>query len=704
MKFSIKFKIVALGAVLSILVTTIALVFANFEYRRRGKNNELVTIDNWLDNLDDYFNDQENGATDLSALSSTRHYIEEQYEKFPDNAPEDYTFEEKKNYYKDRFRWLYAIEKFGMYPMTEEERSFRESYKDFLVILSDTKAATKANTVYVAYVTDDNTLFYVGDEYSYKKIENANMHFPGSHVSNFAGTVVQQGEYYNCDFNGITNRVLPVKNEDTIIAYFFVEYDFKDVEADANSLMQIEITVLSIISLLMIVAYALGAHFLLIRNVGKLTKVATEFSNDLNEGRPLEKKDPHIHSRDEISVLSDSFIALEDNIINYINVIQKETKEREKTNAELNVATSIQLSALPHCVYDDKNVNIRTFIKSAKEIGGDFYDYFYLDDHRLAIVISDVSGKGIPAALFMMKSKELIKSVILSHKNLEEVAKEVNNILVSNERESLFVTSFIGIIDFKKNIITYVNAGHEKPYIVSKDKVIKLDGESNFVMGGEADFIYKQESHAFNKGDFIFLFTDGLNESINSNREEFSYSRIEQALDENKNLSIDKIIDMMNEKLEDFVGKEEQFDDVTMLVVKNNDGELHLSYEEKDYKIINDIVDSFNSIYSYLSNEVKASTGIIIDELVNNLISYEKREDLKIDVDFKVDDKGLTIIVSSNGDDYDVFANHKEKYLEEFDPEMMGGGFGLSIVKDLSESYDYKYQNDKSIVTVVLKI
>lgn len=701
MKFSIKLKIVALGAVLSLVVTSAAVVFGNFEYRRRGENSVINTIDNWFDNIDDDLTEDPTNNKYLSAISVGVDYIIQQYTENPEEPSADLSLEETKNFYKTIYTWCYAIEGFGMYPMSEEEREFRANYEEYTYLLVDTKSATKGLTAYTAFVYD-NKLFYLADEFSYLKIISPEMHFPGERINNFNGEFVQKGNYLNCNFDGKMNRVYPVKHNGETLAYIFVEYDFNEVKEDTNSLVRMEAIVLSIASLVMIVAYALGAHLWFLKNVSKLNRLTSEFTNELSKGKEPKMIDPKIKTHDEIRELSNSFVALEQGIINYIDVIKKETKEKERTNAELSVATGIQLSALPSCVYDDEQATIRTFIKSAKEVGGDFYDYFYLDDNRLAIVISDVSGKGIPAALFMMKSKELIKSAMRSNKTIVEAAKEVNETLCRNNEEQLFVTSFLGVIDFKNKVINYVNAGHEKPYILSKGKVIKLDGNSNFVMGGVEGFEYVQESHAFNKGDMIFLFTDGLNESINKDEEEFSYSRIEETLKKSKDLSLDKTIDAMHDALVEFVGEEEQFDDVTMLLVKYREDELHLSYDRKDYDIIPDIVDRFNEAFGYLPNETKGSVGIIIDELVNNLVSYEKREDLKIKVDFKVIKNDLEVIVSSNGADYNPFASHKEKYAEGFDPEMKEGGFGLSLIKNFAKSYDYTYKKDNASVKIVV--
>ena len=703
MRFPIKFKVVALGAVLSILVSSAALIMGYTEYLNRSKANQLNDIDEQLTILKTNLTTGGSSKTLNSTLNNVATYMKAQYALYPDEPEEGLSYDELKEFYMNRFKFLYAIEDMGMYFMPESERRFREAYENFIDYLTDLQNATESVTAYVGYVVDD-TFFYMGDDCAYRGKAKIMHYLPGSRYHNFNPEFVPSGDYYDVTLDDKLNKVYIHETDNGNNYYFFLEYNFNKVIADTNSLLRVEIIALSITSVLMIIAYAVGAHILLLRNVNKLTKSAEEFTENVKSSSKIEVKDPKVKSRDEMKSLSNSFVALEESIVNYIDVIQKETLEKERMNVELNVANNIQLSALPNKIYTDDNVSIRASIKSAKEVGGDFYDYFYLDKNRLVVVISDVSGKGIPAALFMMKSKELIKSAIHSNDNLVDAVTEVNKTLVWNDKESLFVTSFIGVIDFSKNIITYVNAGHEKPYIITNKGIIKLDGESNFVMGGEEDFVYKQESHKFNKGESLFLFTDGLNESINSNREEFSYSRIEETLEANKDQPSIKILNNMSKALEEFVGEEEQFDDVTMLVIKNNDHKLHMSYNKKEYEIIDDIVDTFNMNFSTLPTETRSAAGVIIDEVINNLISYETREDLEIDLDFEATKKELNIVISCNGHDYNPFENHKEKYLEEYKDDIEEGGLGISIIKDLAEKYSYKYENNRSILSFSVKI
>ncbi len=303
----------------------------------------------------------------------------------------------------------------------------------------------------------------------------------------------------------------------------------------------------------------------------------------------------------------------------------------------------------------------------------------------------------------MMKGKELIKSAVQSYKSLVDAISSVNKILAKNNNELLFITSFIGVIDFKKNKINYVNAGHEKPYLVSNNKVIKLDGVSNVVLGVDENYVYEEESHEFKEGDYILMFTDGLNESINKNNEEFGYARIEETLKDSSALPLDEVINRINTSFDSFTNSKDQFDDVTMLLVKSCSAELKLHYENSDYHIITDAVDQFNEKFSFLSEKTKASVGVILDEILNNYISYEKKDGLEIDVEFSLVKDGLQLVLSNNGSDFNPFKNHKEKFIDQFDHEIEPGGFGLTIVKDLSKSYSYEYRKGHPTITVVVE-
>lgn len=712
--FPILLKVILLGIIVSVAASAVSIAVSYSNMVKKAKNDLDVAATEALEYANGVFSGNTQAVYQkISSFQYIKNYVYTRYsnsEEVRQAEVKNYpSFTEYEKVFINYFGWYYPHGMIG----SPEYLAFLPEFTN----ISDTLTVVSLYSEQVAYYAmidpnEDSKLIYLLDSRHEKLKETSKYyHTPGSHYDlsikdKVSNTKVEYVKKFT--LNGKQTKYIDIQmlnnvtGEYETIGYLFVDLDFSKVYSEYKPILRNEIIILFISALAVILLYAVLSYFMFIRNINKLNKAAIDISNQLKKEKNIKPHDIAVKSHDEMKNLSESFNVMENQLVDYVEIIKADAKEKEKINAELDVASRIQLEALPLANFDDANASIRAYIKPAKEVGGDFYDYFYLDDNRLAVVISDVSGKGIPAALFMMRSKALIKTAIHTHNNLVDAIDWVNNELYRNNKESLFVTSFVGIIDFKKNTISYVNAGHEKPYIVSKDKIIKLEGESNFIIGGVEGFSYKEEKHKFNTGDFIFLFTDGLNESINKSEEEFSYSRVEKTLKETKELQLDGIISKMNANLDEFTGKTEQFDDVTMLIIKAKESSLHLSYDKKDYSIISDIVDHFEKEYNFLPNEIKAPAGIIIDELINNQISYEKREDLKIDVDFKYEKDELHIVISSNGENYNSFANHKEKYFDEFHPEIEEGGFGLSIIKDLAKSYSYKYVNNHPTITVII--
>ena len=702
MKISIRFKIVALGALIATLATGASLLLSSQIYRTNGRNAIVESVDTWLDNVDNEYSNEDYGVTNRSKIQSVHTYVNDIYttsEPDPEPFP---SFAIRRLHYKNKYKWVYTIDNMGMYYQTEEERNFRSLYKDLVYSLRDAKVASDASSVYLIYFDEtNNRLLYLADEDSYTANFTGEYHLPGSWVdTSLRPTEVDR--HYEFNFNGNLGKCIPIGTEEdsTALSVFFViEYNFSVIDAQADQMFRLELLTLSLTSLGLIIMFFILSHFLVTRNVTKLSKSASKFTESMKNNAELVVEDPNIRSKDEISDLSASFVALETEIIDYVDLVKTEAQDKERMNAELAVASKIQLEALPHSTYDDKNFKLRASIKTAKEVGGDFYDYFYLNDNQAVVTICDVSGKGIPAALFMMRGKELVKSNIKSGSSLKDAVYKANNDLIKNNDENLFITAFVCIIDLSKNEIMYVNAGHEKPYILSNGKVTKLDGTSNFVLGGEEDFPYQVEKHAFNRGDRIFLFTDGLNEAINDKEEEFSYSRIEKVLEDNVNSSQDEIIHNMSEALDQFVSTDEVFDDVTMLMVEYNQNKLHLTYQGNDVSMIENVVEQFENKFPFIDAKAKSEVGIIIDEIVNNIVSYSQVENLEFSVDFVVENNELSIVFEDNGVKFNPLEK-EEKYLEEYHDDIEIGGFGISLVKTLSRFIDYKYSKGHNILTI----
>ena len=376
---------------------------------------------------------------------------------------------------------------------------------------------------------------------------------------------------------------------------------------------------------------------------------------------------------------------MEKEIIAYIKRIEEANRAEEKLNTELRVASKIQLEALPKELLEEDRIRIDSFIQSAKEVGGDFYDYFYLDNDRIAITISDVSGKGIPAALFMMRSKELIKSKLLSGIGLEQAFYEINNELLINNDEGLFITSIVLVINLKTYECKLINAGHEKPILVRDGNVNRINVESNLILGSIDNFEYKEEEFSFKAGDKLLLHTDGLNESINDDREEFGYDRIMETLKNGSNY-----IEDLKKALDEFTGDKEQFDDVTIISINLKDkNSLVVRTDKPSMDFIDELTNKFKDHFTSIDQDIKNKVAIIIDELINNYISYEDLNTLFIEARFNVKDNKLFMEFINNGEDFNPLTIKENSYTEYSD-DIVPGGLGILIVKEITN--DVKYE------------
>lgn len=277
----------------------------------------------------------------------------------------------------------------------------------------------------------------------------------------------------------------------------------------------------------------------------------------------------------EIKWLSDSFSNMIGKIELYITDIKNITAEKERIGAELNVATKIQADMLP-CIFpvfpEYEEFDIFAVMNPAKEVGGDFYDLFMVDERHLAIVMADVSGKGVPAALFMVIGKTLIKDHTLPGKDLGDVFSEVNNLLCESNNEGLFITAFEGVLDLVTGEFRYVNAGHEVPFICKKGENFQpYKIRAGFVLAGMEGMRYKCGSMQLEPGDKVFQYTDGVTEATNKDNELYGMQRLEKILCENKDRSPSELLPRIKEDIDAFVGEAPQFDDITMLCLEFKD-------------------------------------------------------------------------------------------------------------------------------------
>ncbi|WP_049946139.1 SpoIIE family protein phosphatase [Butyrivibrio sp. WCD2001] len=277
---------------------------------------------------------------------------------------------------------------------------------------------------------------------------------------------------------------------------------------------------------------------------------------------------------DEIQELATSFGFMTERMKKYIVDIQAATAEKERIGVELALATEIQASILPHDFPpfpDRREFDIYAMMEPAREVGGDFYDFFLIDDDHLGLVMADVSGKGIPAALYMMISKVILQSCAMLGKSAAEALNRMNEALTSNNKTDMFVTVWFGILEISTGIISCANAGHEYPAIMRKDGKFELFKDKHgFVIGGMEGIKYKEYQIEIGHGDKLFLYTDGVAEATDINNKMYGTSRMIEALNKDPDVSPQQIVKTVRADISEFVGEAEQFDDLTMLCLEFN--------------------------------------------------------------------------------------------------------------------------------------
>ncbi|MCR5478356.1 MAG: SpoIIE family protein phosphatase [Ruminococcus sp.] len=306
----------------------------------------------------------------------------------------------------------------------------------------------------------------------------------------------------------------------------------------------------------------------------KIVKPVETMTNDIIDGgktgKLFEMKDIY-KTNDEIEVLAQSFDDLTKKIVQYIKDITQITKEKERIGTELELARKIQADMLPN-IYpafpDRPEFDIYASMRPAKEVGGDFYDFYLIDKDHLGMVIADVSGKGVPAALFMMMSRILIKNYAMMGYSPAQVLEQTNNSICMNNKEDMFVTVWYGVLEISTGKITAANAGHEFPIIKKQGgKYELLQDEHGFVIGGMEGMKYKEYEIQLDSGEMLFLYTDGVPEATDGENNMYGTDRLLEAMNSKEHTDPLELLGSITDNVDQFVGEADRFDDMTMLAV-----------------------------------------------------------------------------------------------------------------------------------------
>ena len=301
---------------------------------------------------------------------------------------------------------------------------------------------------------------------------------------------------------------------------------------------------------------------------------ADNYFKTKNKVESVHKLKKYITNDDSIGLLVNSFVTLYDKIRTNLNQLQITTSEKEKFKTEFDVASQIQSNMLPKNfdeITKNESFEIYAYMKPAREAGGDFYDYFKIDEDNIYFVIGDVSGKGIPSTLFMVKTMYLIENHAKFNEDLSQVIEKVNNLAYERNDEELFVTIWLGKLNLKTGKLSYVNAGHNQPLIKHDSNNFEyMKTHPNLVIGGMEGIQYNEHEINLNAGDMIFLYTDGVTEANDNYNEFYGENRLKEIINKNKNKKLNDIINEITKDIDKFYNNSEQYDDITMLIIKYN--------------------------------------------------------------------------------------------------------------------------------------
>jgi sigma-B regulation protein RsbU (phosphoserine phosphatase) len=414
-----------------------------------------------------------------------------------------------------------------------------------------------------------------------------------------------------------------------------------------------------------------------------------------------------IKSKDELGQLAKTFNKMTSDLKESIEENAHEREEKKRISTELSIAGKIQASLLPDAFFAFPNRNeFDIFAKMipAREVGGDFYDFFLIDKDNLAVVIADVSGKGIPASLFMVNAKSLINN-LSSGKSPKEVYELVNKKLCKNNDACLFVTAIFGVYNIPTGRFAFVNAGHNPPLIKKRNGSFEyIKTGPQIVLAIMNDTQYREDQIILEKGDTLFFYTDGVTEAMNAGKELFGEDRLNAALNNYRSSSPNDLIYNIKNEVDNFACGAEQSDDIAMLALhinENNKIEKQITLDAKNeclQRVLNFIsAELMKTDYKIdIINEIEIS----VEEIFLNIANYAYgQEGGKVKISISTEN-GLKIAFEDNGKPFNPLEQTPPD-LEKPAKDREIGGLGIYMVKKIMDRVEYKRSEDRNILVII---
>ena len=407
------------------------------------------------------------------------------------------------------------------------------------------------------------------------------------------------------------------------------------------------------------------------------------------------------------------FSSLSDDINSTVSTLKKYIADAAaRIDKELEYAKQIQLSALPSDFPDEEDYSVYAQMIAAKEVGGDFYDFYSLDENNVFFLAADVSGKGIPAAMFMMTAKTIIKALAERGLSVDEIFTIANEKLCENNESGMFVTAWMGKFNRSTGKLSFANAGHNPPIIVHANGGSEyLKSRPGFVLAGMEGIRYKANETTLQKGDRIFLYTDGVTEATNVSEALYGEERLLSYIEKNKNLKAEELLSGLKKDIDLFAGDAPQFDDITMLL---------FDYKKKEgadmtEKIFSATKDALPEVMAFTEERLESyecsmknsmTICVAVEEIFVNIASYAYENGngtASLSFGFDENERLMTLIIKDNGTPFNPLERDEPDITLSADEREIGG-LGIFITKKTMDTVNYTYENGQNVLAMTKKI
>ena len=445
--------------------------------------------------------------------------------------------------------------------------------------------------------------------------------------------------------------------------------------------------------------------FSIYKNVKPLQQFANSAMSIANGN--LETPLPEINTEDELLQLRNSFEHMQHSLRQHISELQSTTASKERLQSELKIAHDIQMGMIPTSFPQREDLDLFASMTPAKEVGGDLYD-FIIEGDQLFFIIGDVAGKGVPASLYMAVTRTLFRNLASNYQSVANIVREMNHAIATTNDSYIFVTVFVGVLDMKTHYLTYCNAAHNAPVLITTEgECCLLEVEANLPIGVEDRYQYEEQRMDFPPGSALLLYTDGLTEAMyfasDGSRSLFGEHRVLHDVEKNNKASAIEVIDFLKQHVTVFADGTEQSDDLTMLFVRHGTAQETGTAPSRRLIMKNEISEvgrMRNFFFSIcrehgIDDDTAKTLNLALEEWVANVINYAYPKGIRghVEMTADVNDNVLTVVVKDHGVAFDP-TQHTAVDIEAGLEDRAIGGLGIHLVRTIMDTMEYQRTAD----------